>query len=84
MYRFQSYDGGARLGEYTKYKKLAVWFGNESRGISELAVENSVFCVNIPMCGIIESLNLATSSGIVLYEITRQRRLYQDRIRAGG
>ena len=64
-------------GDYTKHAKLAVWFGNEVRGISELAVKHSVLCVNIPMFGIIESLNLGTSSGIVLYEITKQRREYQ-------
>jgi tRNA (guanosine-2'-O-)-methyltransferase len=29
------------------------------------------------MYGIIESLNLGTSSGIVLYEITKQRRAFQ-------
>jgi len=57
--------------------RLAVWFGNESRGISKLAVENAKFCVSVPMFGIIESLNLGTTSGIVLYEITKQRREYQ-------
>ncbi|MBZ0223672.1 MAG: RNA methyltransferase [Dokdonella sp.] len=57
--------------------RLAVWFGNESRGISDLAVERSAFCVSIPMFGMIESLNLGTTSGIVLYEITKQRRAYQ-------
>jgi tRNA (guanosine-2'-O-)-methyltransferase len=64
-------------GDYTKYKKLAVWFGNENAGISSVALERSDFCVNIPMFGIIESLNLGTSSGIVLYEITKQRRAFQ-------
>lgn len=68
--------------DYTKYKKLAVWFGNEGIGISPLALERSELCVNIPMFGIIESLNLGTSSGIVLYEITRQRRGFQDRLKA--
>lgn len=63
--------------DYTTYTKLAVWFGNESRGISDLAVERSEFCVSIPMFGMIESLNLGTTSGIVLYEITKQRRAYQ-------
>jgi len=29
------------------------------------------------MYGIIESLNLGTSSGIVFYEITKQRRAFQ-------
>ena len=68
--------------DYTKYKKLAVWFGNEGIGISRLALERSELCVNIPMFGIIESLNLGTSSGIVLYEMTKQRRGFQDKLRA--
>jgi tRNA (guanosine-2'-O-)-methyltransferase len=63
--------------DYTPYKKLAVWFGNEGTGISTAAVKRSDFCINIPMYGIIESLNLGTSSGIVLYEITKQRREFQ-------
>jgi len=64
-------------GDYTVHHKLAVWFGNEARGISALAVKHSTLCVNIPMFGMIESLNLGTSSGIVLYEVTKQRRAYQ-------
>ena len=63
--------------DYTKHKKLAVWFGNEGVGISQTALERSDLCINIPMYGIIESLNLGTSSGIVLYEITKQRRAFQ-------
>jgi tRNA (guanosine-2'-O-)-methyltransferase len=62
--------------DYTQ-TRLAVWFGNESRGVSDLVVENSEFCVSIPMFGMIESLNLATTTGIVLYEVTKQRREYQ-------
>ena len=68
--------------DYTKYTKLAVWFGNESVGISQLALQRSELCVNIPMYGIIESLNLGTSSGIVLYEIGKQRRAFQANLRA--
>jgi tRNA (guanosine-2'-O-)-methyltransferase len=68
--------------DYTKYTKLAVWFGTEGAGISQVALERSELCVNIPMVGIVESLNLGTSSGIVLYEITKQRRIFQDRLRA--
>jgi tRNA (guanosine-2'-O-)-methyltransferase len=68
--------------DYTQYTKLAVWFGTEGTGISQLALERSELCVNIPMVGIIESLNLGTSSGIVLYEITKQRRVFQDKLRA--
>ncbi|MDA0789632.1 MAG: RNA methyltransferase [Proteobacteria bacterium] len=65
-------------GDYT-HPRVAVWFGNESYGLSDLAIEQSEFCVTIPMFGIIESLNLGTTSGIVLYEITKQRREYQQK-----
>ena len=68
-------------GDYTVQHKLAVWFGSEAVGISDRAVERSDMCVSIPMFGMIESLNLATSSGIVLYEVTKQRREYASRYR---
>lgn len=68
-------------GDYTEHAKLAVWFGNEKRGISDRAVERSDACVSIPMFGMIESLNLGTSSGIVLYEVCKQRREYQSKYR---
>ncbi|TMM48400.1 TrmH family RNA methyltransferase [Qipengyuania marisflavi] len=71
-------------GDYTEHAKLAVWFGNEKRGISDLAVKRSEICISIPMFGMIESLNLGTSSGIVLYEITKQRRAYQSKYRKRG
>src|SRR5690606_830805 len=68
-------------GDFTEHSKLAVWFGNEKRGISDRAVERSDACVAIPMFGMIESLNLGTSSGIVRYEVTKQRREYQSKYR---
>lgn len=69
-------------GDYTPHTKLAVWFGSEGSGISNEALERSAFCINIPMMGMIESLNLGTSSGIVFYEITKQRRAFQDALRS--
>lgn len=70
--------------DFTEHYKLAVWFGNEALGISQLAVENSILCVSIPMFGMIESLNLGTTSGIVLYEVTKHRREYQSKYRWRG
>jgi len=64
--------------DYTVYPKLAVWFGNEAKGISDLAVAKSAMCIALPMFGMVESLNLGTCTGIVLYEITKQRRAYQS------
>ena len=71
-------------GDYTQHTKLAVWFGNENLGISEIAVAHSDMFVAIPMFGMIESLNLGTSFGIVLYEVTKQRREYQSKYRLRG
>lgn len=68
-------------GDFTTHAKLAVWFGSEAIGISNRAVERSEMCVCIPMFGMIESLNLGTSSGIVLYEVAKQRREYQSKYR---
>lgn len=70
--------------DYTVFTKLAIWFGNEGQGISSVAVENSEMCISIPMFGMIESLNLGTSSGIVLYEVTKQRRDYQKKYQRAG
>ena len=71
-------------GDFTKYPKLAVWFGSEGPGISEEAVARCEMCVAVPMFGMIESLNLGTSSGIVLYEVTKQRRAYQSKFAKKG
>ncbi len=58
-----------------KNKKVALVFGNEHRGVSKTAkkwVDKKIF---IPMYGLVESLNLSVSVGIVLYELRRQRRV---------
>lgn len=67
--------------DFAEHAKLALWFGNEARGLSDLAIAGSAMCISIPMFGMIESLNLATSSGIILYEVTKQRRVYASTYR---
>ncbi|MEM8497642.1 MAG: RNA methyltransferase [Pseudomonadota bacterium] len=68
-------------GDYSSFTKLAVWFVNESRGLSDTAVQHCELCISIPMYGMIESLNLGTTTGIVLYEVAKQRREYQSRFK---
>lgn len=70
--------------DFAEHAKLAVWFGNEAKGLSAQALQASEMCISIPMFGMVESLNLATSSGIVLYEVTKQRRHYASRYRLRG
>lgn len=57
-------------------ERLAVWFGNESKGISDEAANEADICIQIPMGGIVESLNLGTSTGIILSYIGYQRLRY--------
>lgn len=59
-------------GTFTQ-KRLAVWFGNESSGVSDEAMASADLCIEIPMGGIVESLNLGTSTGIILSYISYQR-----------
>ncbi len=55
----------------SKNKKIAVIFGNESRGVSN-DVLNITKKLYIPMLGEAESLNVASSVAIISYEIFRQ------------
>ncbi len=59
-------------GNFTD-KRIAVWFGNESNGISEELTTKVNDCIQIEMTGIIESMNLSVSTGIIMYTIMRQR-----------
>lgn len=63
--------------DYTSYKKLAIWFGNEAKGLSSEAISSMAGCIQICMAGIVESLNLAVSTGIVLSYIAYCRRQYE-------
>lgn len=54
-------------------KRLAVWFGNESKGVSNEAIDKADMCIKIHMGGVVESLNLGTSTGIILSYIGYQR-----------
>ena len=53
--------------------KLAIWFGEESKGLSEIAIKMCEYCLTIDMKGKVESLNLSTTTGIVMYEAIKQR-----------
>jgi tRNA (guanosine-2'-O-)-methyltransferase len=57
--------------DYTQ--PLAVVFGNESEGISEEARNLADYIIKIPMIGMVQSLNLSVSVGVILYEALKQR-----------
>jgi tRNA (guanosine-2'-O-)-methyltransferase len=63
--------------DFTKYKNLAIWMGNEVTGISKLATNSSDSALQIQMHGHVESLNLACASAVILYQVTVGRRNFQ-------
>ncbi|MBK7228836.1 MAG: 23S rRNA (guanosine(2251)-2'-O)-methyltransferase RlmB [Ignavibacteriales bacterium] len=69
-----SYLEGAK--NYTKvdYKiPIALIVGNEEKGIRKLTADKCDHLVRIPMRGKIQSLNVSVATGVLLFEILRQR-----------
>ncbi len=62
------------------YKALAYRFpaalivGSEKHGLTEQLLETANFVVRIPMQGGCDSLNAAVAAGVLLFEITGQRK----------
>ena len=54
-------------------KKVAFVFGNEHRGVSKEAAKLADGLIEIPMMGIIQSLNVSVACAVTLYEALRQR-----------
>jgi 23S rRNA (guanosine2251-2'-O)-methyltransferase len=54
---------------------IALIIGNEEKGIRKLTASKCDFLVKIPMSGRIQSLNVSVATGILLFEILRQRSL---------
>jgi 23S rRNA (guanosine2251-2'-O)-methyltransferase len=71
---------GAEMAGEVYYQKdltgpIALVIGSEGEGIGRLIKENCDFLVKIPMSGKISSLNAGVSTGIIAYDIFRQRQL---------
>lgn len=53
---------------------IGLVIGNEGEGVSRLVKESCDFIASIPMKGDIDSLNASVATGVLAYEIVRQRR----------
>jgi 23S rRNA (guanosine2251-2'-O)-methyltransferase len=58
---------------------LAVVIGNEGKGLGEVVKKHCDFLVRLPMEGAVQSLNASVATGILLYEIVRQRGMASER-----
>ncbi|HNQ81697.1 MAG: RNA methyltransferase [Acidobacteriota bacterium] len=54
-------------------RPTAIVFGSEREGLSPAARDGADVRIKIPMFGMVQSLNLSVSAGIILYEAVRQR-----------
>ncbi len=54
--------------------KIALVIGNEGKGMSRIVTEECDFVANIPMYGDVNSLNASVASGIMIYEVVRNRK----------
>lgn len=52
---------------------IALIVGNEEKGIRKLTADKCDFLVKIPMMGKLQSLNVSVATGILLFEVLRQR-----------
>jgi 23S rRNA (guanosine2251-2'-O)-methyltransferase len=64
---------GSLMTETNLKGSIGLVVGNEGRGVSRLVREKCDFVVKIPMKGHIDSLNVSVATGVLLYEINRQR-----------
>lgn len=66
-------DAPTSLYEAEIPESVAWVLGAEGRGLRRLTRERCDLLVNIPMRGVVDSLNVSVAAGVVLYESVRQR-----------
>lgn len=57
---------------------VALMFGTEQEGLSDIALNNADMFVRIPMYGFTESFNISVSAALTMYELTK--RLHESEI----
>jgi len=53
-------------------QKIALFFGTEKDGLSDIVLKNADYFVKIPMYGFTESFNLSVSAAISIYSLTNK------------
>lgn len=73
IYATQLNESSTSLYDLDLTQKVAFVFGNEHRGVSEDAASKADAIIQIPMVGMIQSLNVSVACAVVLFESLRQR-----------
>ncbi|MFN3535469.1 MAG: TrmH family RNA methyltransferase, partial [Desulfatiglandales bacterium] len=64
---------GVKLYEFDLLRPLVLIMGSESRGISPVLKRIVDSTLRIPGTGPLDSLNVSVATGVILYEIWRQK-----------
>lgn len=65
--------GGSTMYDLDLRGPIGLVIGNEGKGVSRLVKEKCDFVASVPMFGDIDSLNASVATGVLAYEIVRQR-----------
>lgn len=65
--------GGTTMYDLDLKGPIGLVVGNEGKGVSRLVKEKCDFIASIPMFGDIDSLNASVATGVLAYEIVRQK-----------
>ena len=65
---------GTALQDFDISQKGAIFFGRETKGLSEEVLETADEFLQIPMTGFTESLNISVSAAIILQDLTARLR----------
>jgi len=67
-------ESGQSLHDLPLNDKVALLFGTELRGLSEIALSNADEFLHIPMYGFTESLNISVSAALIMFNLTEKMR----------
>ena len=65
--------GGELMYDLNLTGSIVLIIGNEGNGVSRLVKEKCDYIASIPMKGDIDSLNASVATGVLAFEIVRQR-----------
>ena len=65
--------GGELMYDLNLTGSIGLIIGNEGNGVSRLVKEKCDYVASIPMKGDIDSLNASVATGVLAFEIVRQR-----------
>ena len=74
VYAVEQAEGSCELQtvRFEAKEKIAVVFGNEVTGVEQSTIHLCDGCIEIPQLGMKHSLNIATATGVVLWELVRK------------